>query len=594
MSDLDFGVIGNCVVAALIDRDARIVWHCLPRFDGDPIFHALLGASEDAPDDGLSALELEGHVRSAQRYIENTAVLETELHSDYGSVRITDFAPRFLWRDRLFHPQMIVRRITPISGSPRIRLRVRPRFDFGAVAPELRYGSHHISYVGPTTTVRLTTNAPIDYIRDDTFFNLRAPIDCILGPDETLRDGIAQTAAAFEERTLAYWRHWTHRLAIPFEWQEAVIRAAITLKLCAYEPTGAIVAALTTSIPEAPDSQRNWDYRFCWVRDAYFAVRALNRLSAMRKMENYFGWLMNIVSTLRDVDIQPVYGVGLEAALDEKIVTTLPGYKGMGPVRVGNQAHQHLQHDSYGNVILGVAQAFLDRRLLAPPNRADFLRLEDLGRKALLVYDKPDAGMWEFRTRARIHTTSSLMCWAAADRLALIAQHIGETQRAAVWRAAADDVKKVILERAWSHKRNAFVDSFDGEHLDAGVLLMIEVGFLDASDPRMISTVAQLEAVLAHGPHMMRYEAADDFGMPATAFYTCSFWRIEALARMGREAEAREHFEALLALRNRLGLMSEDVDLQTGELWGNYPQTYSLVGIINCAMRLSRSWESAI
>lgn len=217
-----------------------------------------------------------------------------------------------------------------------------------------------------------------------------------------------------------------------------------------------------------------------------------------------------------------------------------------------------------------------------------------MGHKALQLYDKPDAGMWEFRTRARIHTTSSLMCWAAADRLARIAQYIGEGERASDWRTSAEHIKSVILERAWSQKREAFVESFDGEHLDAGVLLMTDVGFLDASDPRMISTIKQLEAVLARGPHMMRYEAADDFGVPGTAFNTCSFWRIAALARMGRIDEAREHFESLLALRNRLGLMSEDVDFQTGELWGNYPQTYSLVGIINCAMRLSRSWEKAI
>jgi len=594
MSDLELGVIGNCTVAALIDRDACVVWYCLPRFDGDPVFHSLLGAPKEAPDDGVFVIELQDHVQSAQRYVANTVVLETELHGKHGSIRVTDFIPRFLWRDRLFHPQTLVRRLTPISGSPRIRIRVRPRFDLGATAPVCTYGSHHIRYVAPNMTLRLTTNAPVDFIRDETFFNLRGPLECILGPDETLSEGITQTAAAFEERTRSYWRHWVHRLAIPFEWQVAVIRAALTLKLCTYEPTGAIVAALTTSIPESPGTQRNWDYRFCWVRDAYFVVRALNRLAAVRKMENYFRWLMNIVTSLNDNDIQPVYGVGLEADLHERIATALPGYRGMGPVRIGNQAHQHLQHDSYGNVILGVAEAFLDQRLLSPPNRADFLRLEDMGRKALQLYDKPDAGMWEFRTRACIHTTSSLMCWAAADRLARIAEYIGETERASDWSTGAERIKKVILERAWSQKREAFVESFDGEHLDAGVLLMTDVGFLDASDPRMVSTMKQLEAVLARGPHMMRYEAADDFGVPGTAFNTCSFWRIEALARMGRVDEAREHFEALLALRNRLGLMSEDVDLQTGELWGNYPQTYSLVGIINCAVRLSRSWEKAI
>jgi GH15 family glucan-1,4-alpha-glucosidase len=383
-------------------------------------------------------------------------------------------------------------------------------------------------------------------------------------------------------------------LAIPFEWQDAVIRAAITLKLCTYEPTGSIVAALTTSIPEAPNTQRNWDYRYCWVRDAYFVVRALNRLAAVRKMENYFAWLMNVVSSATQDHLQPVYGLGRESVLLEKIVTTLPGYRGMGPVRIGNQAYEHRQHDTYGNVILGVAQAFVDRRLLAPPTRTDFLHLEEMGRHALALFDKPDAGMWELRSRASVHTTSAVMCWAALDRLSLIADYIAEPERARDWREKADQVKDTILSRAWSRQRGAFVDSFNGEYLDAGVLLMVEVGFIEPTDPRMISTMDQIENVLARGPHILRYEAADDFGTPKTAFNTCSFWRIDVLARMGRTEEAREYFEQLLACRNRLGMMSEDIDIETGEQWGNYPQTYSMVGIINCAMRLSRSWEKAI
>jgi GH15 family glucan-1,4-alpha-glucosidase len=591
---IELGVIGNCSFAALVDRDARIVWCCVPRFDGDPIFHSLLGAPKGEEESGVFAIELEEHVQSEQSYDGNTAILVTVMHGKHGSVRVTDFAPRFWWRDRPFFPQTLVRRLSPISGSPRIRIRVRPRFDYGATAPILTSGSHHIRYVGPSLTLRLTTNAPLDYIRDETLFNLNHPVDLILGVDETLAEGVAETAHAFETRTRDYWRRWVHRLAIPFEWQDAVIRAAITLKLCTYEPTGAIVAALTTSIPEAPDTERNWDYRYCWIRDAYFVVRALNRLAAMRKMENYFRWLMNVVSSATQNNIQPVYGVGLESALHEKIVTSLPGYRGMGPVRIGNQAYEHLQHDSYGNVVLGVTQAFLDRRLLSPPTRMDFLRLEEMGRKALYVYDKPDAGMWELRSRARVHTTSSVMCWAALDRLAIIADHIGEPERARDWRGKAGQVKQIIVERAWSQRRESFVESFEGEHLDAGVLLMAEVGFIAADDPRMMSTIRQIERTLARGPHVMRYEAADDFGLPTTAFTICSFWRIDALARMGRTEEARGYFEQLLACRNKLGIMSEDVDIRTGEAWGNYPQTYSMVGIINCAMRLSRSWEKAV
>jgi GH15 family glucan-1,4-alpha-glucosidase len=594
MSDLELGVVGNCTFAALIDRNASVVWCCLPRFDGDPVFHKLLGAPKDAEDSGSFSIELENQVGTEQRYDCNTAILETTLHGKNGSLKVTDFAPRFWWRDRPFFPQTLVRRLKPVSGSPRVRIRLRPRFDYGAAAPTLTSGSHHIRYVGPSMTLRLTTNAPVDFIRDETLFNLNNPVDLILGADETLSEGVAETAASFEDRTRQYWRQWTHRLAIPFEWQDAVIRAAITLKLCTYEPTGAIVAALTTSIPEAPGTQRNWDYRYCWVRDAYFVVRALNRLAAMRKMENYFSWLMNVVASSSEERIQPVYGVGLESSLDERIVGSLPGYRGMGPVRVGNQAYQHLQHDSYGNVILGVAQAFLDRRLLCPPTRVDFLLLEEMGRKALASYDKPDAGMWELRSRARTHTSSSLMCWAALDRLARIAEAIGERARMVDWRKKAEQVRQTILARAWSEKRGAFVESFEGEHLDAGVLLMVEVGFIDPLDPRMVSTVRELEKALAHGPHLLRYEAADDFGVPGTAFTTCSFWRIDALARMGRAEEARGYFEQLLERRTRLGMMSEDIDMTTGESWGNFPQTYSMVGVINCAMRLSRSWEKAI
>jgi GH15 family glucan-1,4-alpha-glucosidase len=594
MSGLDLGVVGNCYIAALVDRNASVVWCCIPRFDGDPVFHSLLGGPKGAEEDGVFAIEIEDHVQSEQRYEPNTAVLETTLHGKRGSMRVTDFAPRFFVRDRMFFPQMLVRRLVPISGSPRVRLRVRPRFDYGATAPALTFGSHHIRYVGPNTTLRLTTNAPIDYVREETLFTLSRPIDLILGVDETLSEGIAQTAHAFEQRTRDYWRHWVHRLAIPFEWQDAVIRAAITLKLCTYEPTGAIVAALTTSIPESPDSMRNWDYRYCWVRDAYFVVRALNRLAAVRKMENYFDWLMNIVSSASQNHIQPVYGVGLESNLPEKIIASLPGYRGMGPVRIGNDAYEHKQHDSYGNVVLGVAQAFVDRRLLSPPTRIDYLRLEEMGNKALAVFDKADAGIWELRSRAHVHTTSAVMCWAAVDRLAVIADCVGEPERARDWRAKADQIKQTILERAWSQKRQTFVDSFDGEHLDAGVLLMAEVGFLEPNDPRMGQTVKQIERVLARGPHVLRYEAPDDFGLPQTAFNTCSFWRVDVLARMGRADEARDYFEHLLSCRNHLGMMSEDIDIANGEAWGNYPQTYSMVGIVNCAMRLSRSWEKAI
>ncbi|MEM1047002.1 MAG: glycoside hydrolase family 15 protein [Pseudomonadota bacterium] len=594
MSTLDLGMVGNCTFAALIDQKARIVWCCLPRFDGDPVFHALLGSPTDDPRDGAFEIALDGQVDSTQSYIENTAVLKTELHSASGSIEITDCAPRFYWRDRVFRPQTFVRRVRPISGRPRITIRSRPRFRYGAREADITYGSNHVRYVCPDFTLRLTTDAPVDYLLNETTFTLDRPLSFILGPDETLSDGVGETARRFEERTIEYWRTWSHRLALPLDYQEAVIRAAITLKMCTYEQTGAIIAAVTTSIPEAANSGRTWDYRYCWIRDAFFVVRALNSLAAVKTMENYFGWLMNVSANATRDHLQPVYGVGLEDSLAERTIESLPGYQGMGPVRVGNQAHEHFQHDVYGNVILGACQAFFDKRLYKPAGPEEFHLLEAHGEKAFALHDAPDAGIWELRYRARVHTSSSLMCWAACDRLAHIARHLGFDARATLWRTRADQIRTRILTEAWSEKRQAFAESFGGHDLDASVLLMSEVGLIDPKDPRFISTVEQMEKTLARGPHMMRYEAEDDFGRPETAFNICTFWRLDALARIGRTEEARSIFEAMLDTRNALGLLSEDTDPTTGALWGNFPQTYSMVGLINGAMRLSRPWESVI
>ncbi len=593
---LDLGMIGNCSIAALIDTKARIVWCCLPRFDGDPVFNALLNGDAASRDDGegFMVVDLKGLVSTEQSYCEKTAILKTRLRSEDGEVEVTDFAPRYVDRGRAFRPRTLVRRVDVISGSPRVRFRVRPTYDYGAVRPRRTRGSNHIRFVGEEMTLRLTCDVAVDYILSETWFNLNEPANLIIGPDEPLSDSPALIAREFEERTADYWHGWTRRLALPMEWQDAVTRAAITLKLCAYEETGAIVAAVTTSIPESPNSGRNWDYRYCWIRDAFFVVRALNNLAAVRTMENYFSWIMNVVADAEGGHLQPVHGIGLEKQLTEREISSLAGYRHMGPVRVGNQAYEHHQYDVYGNVVLGAAQAFIDQRMSRPAGLNHFKRLEKIGDEAYRLYDQPDAGMWELRTRARIHTSSSLMCWAACDRLAKLGQVLQLDDRAALWNERAVQIRQEILHRAWSEKRQAFVESFEGEALDASVLLMAEVGIIDPLDPRFVATVERIEDVLANGPFVRRYEAADDFGLPETAFNVCAFWRLDALARIGRYERAREIFEVLLLHRSQAGLMSEDTDPVTGELWGNLPQTYSMVGIINSAMRLSKPWESVI
>ena len=311
-------------------------------------------------------------------------------------------------------------------------------------------------------------------------------------------------------------------------------------------------------------------------------------------MEDYLRWLSNVVVEGGDGHIQPLYGIGLEKDLPESFVPQLAGYRGMGPVRVGNQAAEHFQHDVYGNIVLGAAQAFHDHRLLHRAGLAEFKRLEQVGDNAVRVYGQPDAGMWELRTRARVHTSSALMSWAACDRLAKIAATLQLADRASHWQHHADRMRAEIIDQSWCEERQAFAESFGGHELDASVLLMAEVGLIDPKDPRFVSTVEAMEKSLCDGPYMRRYEAADDFGKPETAFNICTFWRIDALARIGRKAEARAIFETMLAARNPLGLLSEDTHPDTREMWGNFPQTYSMVGVINAAVRLSAPWDSVI
>ena len=591
MSSLELGVIGNCTIAALVDTKGSIVWNCFPRLDGDAVFAALLN---DDGGDGRFSLELEDQLHSDQCYLPNSAILKTTLYDHHGGVvEVIDFAPRFAQYERIYRPPMIVRRIRPVQGRPRLLVRLRPRFDNGRLPPEITRGSNHVRFVSPAQTLRLTTNAPISYIVEERPFILDRPIDMILGSDESLQAGIESTARDLYERTLDHWRSWVRSLSIPFEWQDAVIRAAITLKLCNFEETGAIVAALTTSVPEAPGTERNWDYRFCWLRDAYFVIHALNRLGVTRTMEDYLAFINDVVEDATEGELRPLYGISRSSSIDEIIIPHLSGYGGYGPVRIGNQAHIQIQNDVYGSVVLASTHAFFDRRLSHPGNTTLFEQLERLGNRAVAVFDKPDAGPWELRTIASVHTFSAVMCWAACDRLAKIARVISQKDRASYWQREADRLHAVICERAWNQELGCFVSSFGGRDMDATLLLLHEVDFLAADDPRFAATVDAVAKSLKVGDFLLRYACEDDFGRPHTAFLICVFWYIDALAALGRREEARALFERVLEKRTPLGLLSEDIDYRTGELWGNFPQTYSMVGLINCAMKLSDTWEAA-
>ena len=592
---LDLWPIGNCQVSALIDTSARFIWGCVPRVDGDPVFSALLGGGDpgEAETAGLWAIDLQDLETVDQHYRRNTPILVSRMTDANGSaIEVIDFCPRFERLGRTYRPVAYVRIVRPVARSPRIRMRLRPTRSWGDAAVERTSGSNHIRFLLEGMQLRLTTNAPVGQLMDERSFRVERPLYFFMGPDESFGGDIATAVEEMLTYTEQHWQHWSRGLATPLEWQDVVIRAAITLKLCQHEETGAIVAALTTSVPEHAGSERNWDYRYCWIRDAYYTVQALNRVGALDVLEGYLGYLRNIVDDAKGGSIQPLYGVLGEKSLPEVFAPRLAGYRGMGPVRVGNQAAEQIQHDAYGQIVLSNVQAFFDARLFRMAGAEDFEALERVGERAWELYDKPDAGLWELRTRQSVHTYSAAMCWAACDRLGNAANRLNLPDRAKFWNDRAAIMRDRIESAAWREETQRLSATFSGDDLDASLIQLLDLRFLSPDDPRFRGTLNAVEQGLRRGSHMLRYDTEDDFGLPETAFNVCTFWLIEALHFTGRDADARELFEEMLSRRTASGLLSEDIDPQTGELWGNYPQTYSLVGMINCAVLLSKPWSS--
>jgi len=586
------GVVGNGQITALVQADGGISWCCWPRPDGDPIFCSLLSA--DSPR-GIFSISLLDQTDCELHYHHNTAILESVARDARGNaLRITTWCPRYIRQGRLYRPTMLIRRITPVAGRPAVRIRLQPAGGYGARAFERQLGSHHVRFLDPTQALRVTTDAPVSYLTEDRIFVLDRRLDLVLSEDETLGGSVHETADESLRATTRYWQEWVRGLAIPFEWQEATIRAAITLQLCTFDDNGSVLAAPTTSIPEAPDSGRNWDYRYCWLRDAYFTVQAMNRLGATGPMEAYLRYLEDVVASEEGSSLQPVYGITGERDLSERIVESLPGMAGMGPVRIGNLAYRQRQYDVYGSVILAATQSFFDERLQHRGDISQFHRLELLGERALPLFGAPDAGIWEFRGTERPHTLTAAMCWAACDRLARIAIRLQLEERATLWAGRAAELREKVLRQAWREARGTFSATLDGDAVDASLLLLPELGIVAWKDPRFMRTLETIERELRVGDFLARYRHPDDFGETRAAFTVCSFWWANALAGTGQLEAARGLFTKLLAARNCVGLLSEDIDPDTGTLWGNFPQTYSMVGIITTAMRLSRRWEDEV
>lgn len=582
-----YGIIGNCTYSALL-LDGSVEWMCWPRLDSSFVFGPML----DPDKGGGYRVEMLGAEEIEQEYIENTNVLRTVFRGPHGALELIDFAPRFRMHERSFKPAMIVRILRPLEGEPLVRVVCRPTYDYGRTEVQSWLGSNHVQYLGLPAPLRLTTNVPLTYVQEGKPFALTRSQHLVLTWGEPLESGLEQTAESFLERTVAYWRRWVKHTRVPREYQQEVIRSVLVLKLHQYEDTGAIVAATTTSLPEFPGSGRNWDYRYCWLRDTYFSLHALERLGHFEEMEAFLAYLRTIVRRYGQRRLQPLYAVNGDADMREEILEHLAGYRGERPVRIGNQAHEHVQNDVYGEMILAISRLLLDTRFSASEGRHGALEL--IGRMLGQIehrLEEPDAGLWELRTARKLHAFTLLTHWAGARRAVEIADAVGDEAMGERAARLARRARALLETRCWDERRGVLTQAADAGNLDAAMLLALHFGFWKPDDPRAHSHVRAIQEQLQVGRVVKRYDVEDDFGSQEASFTVCSFWLVEALAILGRMEEARELFDFLLKHHNGLGLFSEDIMPRTGELTGNFPQTYSHVGLINAAFRLSRPWD---
>jgi len=583
----DLGLIGNCQCSALVHRSGAIVWSCLPRFDSAPVFGSLLDEEAGAFEIGMADGTL-----GQQRYLPNTNVLETRFEGPDGSFRILDFCPRFSQFGRSFRPTKIIRIVEPLRGTPRIRVRCDPRLGWSKAVPRAEQGSHHVSYHGFGAELRLSTDASLSYL-GMTPFALTQRQHFVLAWDAPVQEELAPLCERFLRETQAYWTLWVKHCEIPPLYSEQVIRSALTLKLHCFEDTGAIVAAHTTSIPESPGSGRTWDYRYCWLRDAYYALGAFRLLGHFEEREQFLHYLLNIAANTPDLDLSPLYRIDGSSDLTEQILPNWRGYRGHGPVRVGNQAAEHKQHDVFGEMVLALTPMLLDLRFRDANTETVVELLTRLARKAVSVAGHPDAGIWEYRTDWRPQTFSSLMCWAAADRMGRAATLQG-LPLASELGAAAARIREEIVTQAIDPKTGGLTASYGELELDAALLQAVTLRLLPPDDPRMRATVYEIRRVLSQGDWLRRYRTDDGFGVPTVAFVICSYWLVEALCVIGDIGAARELMQRLLAVRSPLGLIAEDLAPETGEMWGNFPQAYSHVGLIHAAFAASPRWAEVI
>jgi GH15 family glucan-1,4-alpha-glucosidase len=581
------GVIGNCAYIAHVEKNTNINWMCWPRFDDSFIFGSLL---DDEKGGSFSILPPTEEYQTKQYYIENTNVLCTEISYSDGAYRVTDFAPRFYQYDRYYKPLMLVRKIERLSGNPQLLATCKPMAEYGEKKLRRIQGSNHLKFFGLEDEIRLTTNISFSYLLEYEPFVLNETKYLVLTYGTPLEAPLVSTAESFLAETINYWRTWVKRTSIGNFHQNRVIRSALVLKIHQYEDTGALIAASTTSLPESPGAGRNWDYRYCWLRDTFYTLNAFNHIGHFEELDKYFHYIANI--TLKSPQrLQPLYSVSGQANLVEKTLN-LKGYMGENtPVRVGNQAYEHIQNDVYGQVLVSLLPLYADKRFILSERTESSKMIYQILQSIDSTMEEKDAGLWEFRELSQYHCYTFLFHWAGTCAAINIARELGDDQMA----KKAESLKQRAIEKieaCYDAERGVYTQAIGTANLDASTLQLILMNYLDPSSEKARKHLENLEAELQSDNGLFyRYKHQDDFGLPETTFLICAFWYVETLAAVGRVDDAIEKFESLIKYSNHLGLFSEDVHAQTGSQWGNFPQTYSHVGLVNAAYRIAKKLD---
>lgn len=592
MTNLDYGIIGNGKSAALISKSGAMEWLCLPVFDSASVFAKIL----DKKKGGSFEFVTDDDYYYTQRYISKTNILSTKYSNGTDSFEVIDFMPRYHYhngREQIYTPPDVIRYIKLKSGKPKFKIRYNPRLEYAERKTITEVRKEYVksfTRTGAYDSLYLYTNIEMEKVINGQEVELERDVFFLISYNQKLLKQSVERAYLKLQRTKVYWLNWsedTHRFS---EYNNEILRSALVLKLLSFDKTGAVLAAATTSLPETIGEIRNWDYRFCWLRDASMVIKIMTKIGHWKSAAHFLNFILDVVSD-KDEKIQIMYGINKEKNLRERILTHLSGYEDSAPVRIGNAAYKQKQHDIYGILMDVIYQQFSLFEVSLQNSEELWTLTRSIVRIVRKNWRKPDRGIWEIRTDQRHFVFSKLLCWVAIDRAIKVAELIKHYDYVNKWEKLRDTISEDIMEKGWNEEVQSFTQAYGSKDLDASTLLMEAYGFIDSTDYRYIRTVKATQKELSRNGLMYRYRNRDDFGLPTSSFTICTFWLIQALNKIGERNQARELFDKLLTYSNHVGLFSEDIDFESKRLLGNFPQAYSHLALIETAMLFSKDIE---